>query len=116
AALWQDALLAQLRLAEIDGERGPVSQVLIRRALAALPQRDVGVIIHHRAAARADLGEAVGQNASNQAHIRRKGGVDMLMRNLRDGRHGFYPSIGIYKGCSMFTDDAATSSALLALF
>ena len=60
AALWQNPFLAQLRLAEINRELGSVGEVLVGRALAALPQPDVRVIVHHRAAARGDLGKPVG--------------------------------------------------------
>src|SRR5437660_771948 len=55
ATLRQNAFLAQLRFPEVDGEPGPVGEVLVGRAPATLPQRDMRVVVDHRAAARADL-------------------------------------------------------------
>src|SRR5919201_1494496 len=42
------------------------------------------VVVHNGAAPRADLGIAVGQRDADQADVRRKGGVDVLVQRLRD--------------------------------
>src|SRR4029077_21262909 len=90
AALWQNPFLAQLRLAEIHRKLASIGEVLVGRALAALPQPDMRVVVHHRAAARRDLGKPAGQHAPNQAYICRKSGVDMRLQNLRNSRHGSF--------------------------
>src|SRR6516162_6217038 len=90
AALWQHPFLAQLRLAEIHGELGSVAEVLVGRALAARPQPYMRVVVDHRAAARGDLGEPVGQHASDQAHICREGGVNVRLQDLGNSRHGSF--------------------------
>jgi hypothetical protein len=43
----------------------PVREILRRRSLAALPQRDVFVVEDHRAAARRDLGKSIRQHGSD---------------------------------------------------
>ena len=69
AALRQHAVGAQLRLAEIHRDLCAVVQRCGGRALAALPQRDVVVVKHHRAAARRDLRVAVRQHGADQAYM-----------------------------------------------
>jgi len=43
----------------------PVREILRRRSLAALPQRDVLVVEDHRAAARRDLSKSIRQHGSD---------------------------------------------------
>src|SRR5437867_7363683 len=58
-ALGQHAGLAQLGLAKEHGHLAVLHEVGVRRALASLPQRQVVVVVDHRAAARRHLGEPV---------------------------------------------------------
>src|SRR4030095_8685929 len=53
--------------------------------LPALPEGQVLLVVDHRAAPRRDLGKPVRQHCSDQAHVGRKGGVDVLVENLGDG-------------------------------
>src|SRR5262249_3068371 len=87
AAFRQHTLFAKLRLAEEHRQWRAVREVLVGRALPALPQRDMGIIEHHGAAARADLRIAVRQHASDKAHIGGKNGVDVWRQYFWDLRH-----------------------------
>src|SRR6185437_7373245 len=88
AALRQNPVGAELRLAEIDRYLGAVCEIVRCRASTTLPQGKMLVVEHLRAAARADLGEAARQDRRDQANVVRKGGVDRLVQGLGDARHG----------------------------
>src|SRR5688500_1375060 len=83
-ALGQNAGLAQLGLAQEYRELGAVLQQAVGRALAALPQRKVLVVVHHGAAARADLRVAVGHHHAHQADVGGKRAVDVLVQDFRN--------------------------------
>src|SRR5580700_3502068 len=88
AAERKDAFLTQRRLPEIDRQLAAVRHCSRRAAPAAFPQADMLVVIDHRAAARGDLREPVGQHRAEQADIRRKRGVDVVVQDFRDRCHG----------------------------
>src|SRR5216683_6092909 len=69
AATRQYTLLAQRWLAEIDRQLGAVLHVVGGAAASTLPQPDMLVVVHHRAAARGHLRETVGQYRAQQADI-----------------------------------------------
>src|SRR5713101_6180683 len=75
----QHPLFAQRRLAEVDRQLAAVLHGVGRTARPALPQPDMFVVVHHRAAARGHLREAVGQYRAQQAHIGGKRGVDVRL-------------------------------------
>src|SRR5688572_29522511 len=80
----QDARLAQLRLAQEHRDLGAVLEQLVGRALAAFPEREVLLVVHHGAAARADLGVAVRLNHADERDVGRKGSIDVLVQDLRN--------------------------------
>src|SRR5262249_36386503 len=90
-ALGQDAGLAELGLAQVHGHLGAVPEHGVGLALAPLPQAGVLVVVHHRAAPWADLGEAVRLHGADQADVGGKRGVDVLVQDLRDLGQGRSP-------------------------
>src|SRR5215831_5379953 len=50
----------------------------------------MGVVVHHRAASRRDLGKPVWQHASDKANIGWEGGIDVRLQDLRNGCHGSF--------------------------
>src|SRR5438874_4467525 len=84
AALGQQARFAQRGLAHEDGDLGAVVELRVGRAFAALPECEMLVVVHHGAAARADLRIAVGERHADEADIGRKGGIDVLVQRFRN--------------------------------
>jgi hypothetical protein len=91
AAPRQQAGFAQRRLAEEDGDLTTVHQIGVGRSSAALPQCEVLVVEHHRAAARGNLSISIRQHCADQAHMRRIGIVKVLMQNFRNDRQCILP-------------------------
>src|SRR5579862_4852546 len=87
--------------AEVEIEHrhvGAVAQQRRRAAAAALPDRDVLVIIDLRAAARRDLREAVLEHGADQAGMLGESAVDQGPDSLWDHGHGYRLAIGVVGG------------------
>jgi hypothetical protein len=83
AALRQDAGLPQFRLSKEDSDLGAVGQTLVGRSFAALPNCEVLIIEHHRAAAWSHLGKSIRQYGGEEADIYWKCSVDMFVEDFR---------------------------------
>src|SRR6187401_1588115 len=68
------------------------------RSLAALPQREMLVVVDHGAATRRDLRVAVGQRRADEADMRGIGSVDVLLQCFRNSRQDILPSVGHLAG------------------
>src|SRR5262249_42596868 len=91
AAAGQQARLAQRRLAEIDRDLAAVREIAGGRALAALPEREMLVVIDQSTAAWRDLRITVRQRRPDQADMRRIGRIDVLVQSFRNDRQDVLP-------------------------
>src|SRR6476659_9449768 len=94
AAPRQKPLLAQRRLAKIDRDLGAVREIARGRSFATLPQREMLVVVDHRAAARGDLRITVGQRRADQADMSGIRRIDVLLQNFRKWPPRHPPSVG----------------------
>src|SRR5579862_1083195 len=78
----QQTGFAQRRLTEEHSDLGAVREVGIGRPSAALPQRKVLVVEHHRAATRGNLSISTRQRRADQADMRWIGRIDVFLQRF----------------------------------